>query len=109
MAASTPTQLADDVPTFPDTAWNDLYRAGAISAGVCVVLYLVALVVVVVTPAPPAEGGAATLQYIAVHRSLYIVEQVLWLAPSLFAIVVFLALYPALKEVNKSYAAIGVV
>jgi hypothetical protein len=87
---------AGDVPTSLDTSRNDLYRAGAISAGVCVVLYLVALVVVVVTPAPPTSGGAATLQYIAAHRSLYTLEQVLWLAPSLFAIVVFLAPYPAL-------------
>lgn len=96
-----------EVPAESDASWNDLYRAGAISAAACVAFYLVALVVVVATPAPPTSGGAATLQYISAHRSLHILEQVLWLAPSLFAIVVFLALYPALTAVNKSYAAIA--
>jgi hypothetical protein len=95
--------------TGADPSWKDLYRAGAISAAVCAVLYVAALVVVMVTPMPPTSGGAATLGYIAAHRSVYILEQVLWLAPSLFAIIVFLALYPALKHLNKSYAAIGTV
>ncbi|HET9222802.1 MAG TPA: hypothetical protein VFO07_09880 [Roseiflexaceae bacterium] len=53
--------------------------------------------------------GAETLLYIASHRSLYILKQILWLSPSVLAMVVFLALYPALKHVNKSYAAIGAV
>jgi hypothetical protein len=104
-----PRMDVDAVAAGPDASWSDLYRMGAISAGMCVVLYLVALVVVVATPAPPTEGGAATLLYIAAHRSLYILEQVLWLAPSFFAMLVFLALYPALKGLNKSYAAIGAV
>jgi drug/metabolite transporter superfamily protein YnfA len=58
-------------------------------------------------PVAPSSGGAATLQYIAQHRSVYILEQALWLAPSVLLIVVFLALYVALKDLNKSYAAIG--
>lgn len=100
---------ADDTRTWLDSSWKDLYRAGAFSAAVCIVFYIAALVVYAATPAPPISGGAATLQYIAVHRSVYILEQVLWLAPSLFAMVVFLALYPALKHLNKSFAAIGAV
>jgi hypothetical protein len=35
------------------------------------------------------------------------IEQVLWLAPSVFAAVIFLALFHALKHLNKSYAALG--
>jgi hypothetical protein len=60
-------------------------------------------------PPAPTAGGAATLEYIAAHRSIYILEQILWLAPSILLTVVFLALYPAIKHLNRSYAAIGAV
>jgi hypothetical protein len=56
---------------------------------------------------PLSADGATTLQYIASHKPLYIIEQVLWLAPSVFGAVVFLALFQALKHLNKSYAALG--
>lgn len=91
----------------PDLSWRDLYRAGGISAVLFVVLVLVAIVIVVVAPPPLSADGATTLQYIASQKVLYIIEQVLWLAPSVFAAVVFLALFQALKHLNKSYAALG--
>lgn len=91
----------------PDPSWRDLYRAGGVSALLFVVLILVAIVIVVVAPPPLNADGATTLQYIASHKVLYIIEQVLWLAPSVFAAVVYLALYHALKHLNKSYAALG--
>lgn len=72
-------------------------------------VYIVAAILIFATPSPPTSGGVETLEYIAAHRSLYILKQILWLAPSIPAMVVFLALYPALKRVNKSYAAIGTV
>lgn len=74
----------------PDLSWRDLYRAGGISAVLFVVLVLVAIVIVVVAPPPLSADGATTLQYIASQKVLYIIEQVLWLAPSVFAAVVFL-------------------
>jgi hypothetical protein len=70
-------------------------------------IYIVAALMIFTTPLPPTAGGAATLEYIAAHRSLYILKQILWLGPSVLAMLVFLALYPALKQVSKSYAAIG--
>lgn len=91
----------------PDPSWSDLYRAGGVSAVLFVVLILVAIVLIVVAPPPLSADGATTLQYIAAHKVLYTIEQVLWLAPSVFAAVVFLALYQALKHLNKSYAALG--
>ncbi len=91
----------------PDPSWRGLYRAGGVSVALFVVLIIVSIVLLIITPPAPISGGAATLQYIASNRSLYILEQVLWLAPSVFAMVVFLALYMALKHLNKSYAAIG--
>jgi hypothetical protein len=91
----------------PDPSWRGLYRAGGVSALLFVVLTIVAIVLVVVAPPPLNSDGATTLQYIASHKVLYIIEQVLWLAPSVFAMVVFLALFLALKHLNKSYAALG--
>ncbi len=63
--------------------------------------------IVVIAPPPLSADRATTLQYIASHKLLYIIEQVLWLALSVFGAVVFLALYQALKHLNKSYAALG--
>ncbi|SRR6266487_434582 len=91
----------------PDPSWRDLYRAGGVSALLIVVLTIVAIVLVVVAPPPVNAEGATALQYIASHKLLYIIEQALWLAPSVFAAVVFLALFLALKHLNKSYAALG--
>jgi len=90
-----------------DPSWRDLYRAGGISAALAGVLYIVAVVLDFSMPPVPTSGGAATLQYIASHRSLYIIEQALWLVPSVLLLVAFLALPMALKHLNKSYAAIG--
>jgi len=98
---------AAETKTAPDPSWRGLYRAGGISAILFVVLLLVAIVIVVVAPPPLNADGATMLQYIASHKVLYIIEQVLWLAPSVFAAVVFLALFLALKHLNKSYAALG--
>ncbi len=95
--------------TSPDPSWSDLYRAGGVSALLATVCYVIATVVTFTVPEAPASGGVATLEYIAAHRSVYILEQVLWLAPSVLLMVVFLALYPALKHLNTSYAAIGAV
>jgi hypothetical protein len=96
-----------EVVTGPDPSWRGLYRAGGVSAVLFVVLVLAAIVLVVVAPPPLSADGATTLQYIASHKTLYLIEQVLWLAPSVFAAVVFLALFLALKHLNKSYAALG--
>lgn len=65
------------------------------------------LVLEFTTARQPSSGGAATLEYIAAHRKVYILKQALWLGPSVLAMVVFLSLYAALKQLNKSYAAIG--
>jgi hypothetical protein len=103
--------------TGPDPSWRGLYRAGGVSAVLFVVLtFAVPIVLGFITPLPPSAGGAATLasgvttlQYIASHRSVFILNQVLFFGPGILAIVAFLALYMALKHLNKSYAAIGAV
>lgn len=91
----------------PDPSWRGLYRVGGISAVLFVVPVLVAIVLIVIAPPPLNADGATTLQYVASHKVLYLIEQILWLAPGVFALVVFLALFQALKHLNKSYAALG--
>jgi Domain of unknown function (DUF4386) len=93
----------------PDPSWRLLYRIGGVSAWIFVAMIVAAIVVAIATPAPPTAGGTATLSYIAAHRTLYIVEQQLWLVPGFFAMVTYLALYPAVKHLDKSLAALGAV
>lgn len=91
-----------DVP-----AWARLYRAGAVSAALAVASYVAALILVTVTSAPPASGGAAMLEFVAAHRSVYILRQLLWMMPSLFLMVVCLALTVALWPRDRGFAAIA--
>src|SRR5674476_1138280 len=93
----------------PDPSWHLLYRIGGISAWIFVAMTVAAIALAIATPPPPTAGGTATLSYIAAHRTLYIVYEQLWLVPGLFAMVTYLALYPALKNLEKSLAALGAV
>src|SRR5436190_1481387 len=91
----------------PDPSWRGLYQAGGVSAFLYIVLLIVPLVLIFTTSQPPISGGAATLQYIASHKFVYLTELVSFVGLSVPAMVVFLALYAALKHLNKSYAALG--
>ena len=94
----------------PDPSWRGLYRAGGVSAVLFVVLTIVSIVLIFTTPQPShARAGlppSSTSPHIGQSTSL---EQVLFVGPSVLAMVVFLALYVALKHLSKSYAAIGAV
>jgi len=91
----------------PDASWRDLYRIGGGGGIFIVVPYLAAMLVIMMAPPPLKASGAETLEYVAAHKWLYGVEQVLWIAPGVLAMVVFLALTAALWPVNKSAAAIA--
>ena len=91
----------------PDPAWRKLYVVGGIAALLAVAAYMVATVLEFTLPAAPTSGGAATLAYIADHRAVYILQQILWQGPSILLIVTFLALAVTLKELDRSYALIG--
>jgi hypothetical protein len=80
-----------------------------VSAWLFVGMLVAAIVFAITTPAPPTGGGTATLDYIAGHRTLYIVHQQLWLVPGVFGMVTYLALYPALKHLDRALAALGAV
>ena len=90
-----------------DPSWHRLYRAGAVSAGLAVALYVAALVVVAVAAVPPASGGEEMLEYVDAHRTIYIARQLMWLVPSLVLMIVFLALAKALSHLDKSFALIA--
>jgi hypothetical protein len=90
-----------------DPSWRSLYRIGGWSGMVIVVPYLVAIALTSASPPPLDASGAQTLEYISSHKWLYIVEQVLWIAPGVLAMVVFLAVTAALWQLEKAYAAIA--
>ena len=90
-----------------DESWRGLYLAGSASAILFVVLNVAAIVILAITPPAPSSGGAATLQWIASNKTAYTLELILWVAPSALAMVVFLALYMAVKHLNRSLAAMA--
>jgi hypothetical protein len=92
---------APEAEAAPDPSWRGLYRAGGVSALLFVVLVLAAIALIVIAPPPLNADGATTLQYVASHKVLYIIEQIQWLALSVFAAVVFLALFQALKHLKS--------
>src|SRR5438128_109078 len=98
-------QVADS--PSPDPSWRGLYLAASVCGLLFVVLNVAAIVILAIIPPAPSSGGAATLQWIASNKTAYTLELILFLAPSVLAMIVFLALYMALKHVNKSLAAIG--
>ena len=97
------TQTTAELPA----SWSSLYRAGAVSALLYVALVVVPIVLVFTTPQPPATGGADVLAYIASNKLVYYVELVSFVGLSVPALVVFLALTAALKDVDRSWAAVG--
>lgn len=92
--------------TGADQTWRRLYGAGAVSALVYVVLVIVPVTLLFVAPVPPTEGRAV-LEYIAAHRVIYLTELVSFVGLGVPALVVFAAVAVALKDVDKSLAAIG--
>jgi hypothetical protein len=92
----------------PDTAWRPLFRAGAVAAGIAVALYVAALVLFVVTDAPPEDPtGAEMLAFVDEHRSVYLVKQALWLVPSVFMMLVSIALAVATWRLGRSLALVA--
>ena len=109
MAGHAPTAIgpaAPAAPHGPDASWGLLYKAGGWAAMLYVVLVLVPVVLVFAAPLPPTEGGAL-LDYIAAHQVVYLTELVCFVGLAVPALVVFTAAAVALKDLNRSVAAIG--
>jgi hypothetical protein len=102
MSLNTPdTRVETVTPT-----WRLLYFVAGIGSIVFVLLLISALVVDFIAP-PPVDGGVETLEFIAANKVPYVLEQVLWILPNVLAVLVFVALFIALRSVNKSLALIG--
>ena len=82
-AGAVATAAHGDRSRSPDPAWGLLYRAGALAAALAGGAYAAALVLLAATTAPPPSGGVQVLEFIATHRTVYIIRQLLWLTPSL--------------------------
>ncbi|HET7478829.1 MAG TPA: DUF4386 family protein [Rubrobacteraceae bacterium] len=108
-AATGTSRSSGGAATGPDLSWRGLYRAGALSAVLYVVLIVVPVVLLFAAPQPPLSGGDEILRYIAENKAVYVIELVSFVGLSLPAIVVFLALYVALRHLDRSYAALGAV
>lgn len=87
-------------------AWGSLYRIGGV-AGVLFVLFGLAALALYAADPPPVTGGEATLRFIGDHKASYSAQQILWLVPSLFGLVVFVALLVVLLPVSPSLALLG--
>jgi hypothetical protein len=97
-----------DTTRTPDPGWDGLYQAGAVSAGIATALYVIGLVLVVATEAPPTDPtGAEMLAYVDEHRTLYYIKQLLWLVPSLPLMIVCLALAVAGWQQSRSLALVA--
>ena len=106
-------QSTTQIGTQVDLSWKGLYKAGGISALLYVLLSLVIPTVQVLTMdffSSTAEyEGIEFLQYIAENRFWWFFVQTVVLGTSILAIVAFVALFVALKHLNKNMAALGAV
>jgi hypothetical protein len=93
-------------PLGSDADWRRLYVAGALAAVAYVVLVVVPIVLVFTTPVPPTTGGPL-LEYIAEHRTVYLIELVCFVGLAVPGLVVFAALAVALRSADVGLAALG--
>jgi hypothetical protein len=112
-AISMSQQSAERIADGVDPSWKGLYRVGGVSAILYIVLALVVPTLQVLTMKYFSQtadyGGAEFLGFIAENRLWWLIAQTLLLGSSILAIVAFVALFVALKHIDKSYAAIGAV
>lgn len=86
-----------------ESAYGRLYLIAGVASLLYVALSLSALALDVITP-PPATGGAETLEFVAEHTPAYVAEQILWIAPDILPVLTFVALYFALRHVDRGLA-----
>lgn len=103
-------QSVEEITVGPDPSWRGLYRAGGISALLYILLGLVVpTTLVLVAQYDFHMDGETLLNFIVTNRVWWIAVQTLVLETSILAIVAFVALFVALKHLDKSTAAIGAI
>jgi len=92
-----------------DSSWKRLYKAGGASLALAGVLLLAALVAFLTGPQTFGAGGESVLKSIASNRSGYVISEGLFGFSSILLVPGILALYVSVKDLEKSYALLGVV
>lgn len=104
--ASSATAGIEVLSAASDASLRRLYRAGAWAALAYVVLLLTPLGLLAAAPVPPSSG-AAVLEYIGEHRTVYLAELVCFVGLSIPALVVFAAWAVAMGHIDKGLAILG--
>lgn len=81
---------------------------GGLAALLAAAVWLAGIILAYVST-PPTAGGVDTLQRVAARRSLYILKQVLSLAPLGLTMVTFVALYPVPERCDRGLALLAAV
>lgn len=107
--ASLTHQSVEEAAEGLDLSWKGLYKAGGISAFLYVILGIIVPAVLIFSTKYDFDmDGAALLKFIAATKNWFLIFQTLVLAPGILAVVTFVALFAALKHLDKGYAALGV-
>lgn len=93
----------------PDPRWLKLYRAGSVCAWLYIISIIFTTSIFIGSDYDTTLDGLGHLEYIAAHRTWWMILQGLVLGTNALLIVTFMALYPVLKHLDKSTTAIGVV
>lgn len=92
----------------PDLNWRNLYRMGGIAALVSLVFFPIQIVVFFTNPYPGDVAGWLAL--LSTHPLVGLIElDLLIVVDEILVILIFLALYQALKGINPSVMMIGIV
>jgi hypothetical protein len=104
-------QEASLVPTAEDFRWKDLYRIGSISSGLIAVLIVLAVVAYFIWPYA-VETASTEEIFIGLQNDRLgglMSLDLLLLVVEVFNVLLLLALYVSLRQVNESYALIALV
>ncbi len=91
---------------YTDSSWNWLYKAGAAAALLSAVFFPVQIIVFIANPPPDSIAGWFAL--FQQNRLVGLLDlDLLLVVDQVLAMLVFLALFVALRKVNESFMAIG--
>jgi hypothetical protein len=99
-----------EATTTIDPRWKDLYRLAGIAAVISEIIILLGFVTYFIWPfSPGAKPAEEILRFLQTDRLGGLVSLDIFLfVGNLFSLMLFLAFYVSLKEVNESYALIAV-
>ena len=106
------------IPAAPaetlDPAWHDLYRIAGWAAVLSAIFFPIQIAVFIVAPPPGFDPSAANalswLTYFHTSRFLALLDlDLLIIVDEVLAVPILLALYVALRKVNRSWATLGLV